>query len=137
VDRRAAGILAGVPFGARMAAVLGFVVLAVVACGNAPVAVSPSVTPGSPLSFHSASPASRASSPGSQIVIQGLGNDGGGIDIGGIHMDRAPGPGFFGCLARHGVTMTNLRNQGKHRPTPAEISAFTACSTPIRLRMAR
>ena len=137
MDRRAAGILAGVPFGARMAAVFGFVVLAVVACGNPPAAVSPSVTPGSPLSYHSASPASRASSPSSQLVIQGLGHDGGGIDIGGIHLDRAPVPGFFGCLARHGVTVASLRSQGRHRPTSAEISALTACSTPIRLRMAR
>ena len=137
MDRRAAGVLAGVPFGPRMAAVFGLVVLAVVACGNAPATVSPSVTPGPPLSYHSASPASRAPSPSSQPVIQGLGHDGGGIDIGGIHLDRAPVPGFFGCLARHGVTMTNLSSQGKHRPTPADMSAFTACSTPIRLRMAR
>ena len=113
MDRRAAGTLAGVPFGALMAAVFGFVVLAAMACGNGRAAVPPVVGPGSPLTAHSTSPAT----PYGQIVIWNAGNDGGS-------------PGFVACLARHGIPEQNLVSQGEHSPTPAEVVfALNACST--------
>ena len=120
MDRRAAGIFAGVPFGALMAAVFGFVLLAAVACGNGRAAGPPSVTPASPLTSHSASPATTDG----QMVIRNMGNNGGGI----VGL-----PGFVACMARHGVTEQNIVNEGEHGgPTDTGVvSALNACSTAI------
>ena len=117
MDRRAAGTLAGVPFGALMVAVFGFVVLAAVACGNGPAAVPPPVTPGSPLTSHSASPAT----PYGQLVIRDVGNNGGGP------------PGFLACMGRHGITEQNTVNADERGgPTHAEVlSALYACNTAV------